>query len=236
MPHIQYFDRSGRPLSKRDACEADGKTLRDGISMRIPAHLADHAPRFSDARAFWDSNKASLLVVDARRIGGSEGNKPGFRVLDNDLGRAEREAAYREHEAYLRDAWRNPPPRDAAFGSPPYGAYPLSAGEGNQCTVDGRPGRLERAGDVLICKPLAADARALDARTCPTCEGTGEDDDGDDCETCGGSGRVANGDNGETASSDHRTVDAVSADHQRRMQRDFYDAYAREISEAWRKR
>ena len=47
-----------------------------------------------------------------------------------------------------RIAWRNPP-RDAAFGAYPYGAYPLSAGEGNQCTIDGRPGLLTRQGDVV---------------------------------------------------------------------------------------
>lgn len=109
MPHIQYFDRTGRALSKREAFEADGKTMRDGVHCRVPAHLADHAPRFSDGRSFWDAHRDSLLVVDARRIGGSEGNKPGYRVLDNNLGRQAIADAYQQYEDELTSAWRDPP-------------------------------------------------------------------------------------------------------------------------------
>ena len=47
--------------------------------MRVPAHLRDHAPRFRDGRQFWDRHRDGLLVVDARRVGGTEGNKPGFQ-------------------------------------------------------------------------------------------------------------------------------------------------------------
>jgi hypothetical protein len=223
MPHIQYFDRTGRPLSKREACEADGKTLRDGISMRIPAHLADHAPRFADARAFWDAN--NLRVTDARAIGGVEGCKPGFRVSDSPINRQAIADAYADFEWYLNNAYR-----DAA----PAGSYPFrQSSEGSPCSVDGRPGTLVKVGNSLVCRPTGSDARTLDARTCPTCEGTGEDDDGDDCETCGGSGRVANGDNGETATSDRRTVDQIAHDHSVAMER-VYAARNRETSEAWR--
>jgi hypothetical protein len=228
MPHIQYFDRSGRPLSKREACEADGKTLRDGVSMRIPAHLADHAPRFSDGRSFWDAHRDSLLVVDAQRVGGASGCRPGFRVFDSDVGRAEREAAYAEADAYRRDAWRNPP-RDA------FGAYPYTAAaEGSACTVDGRPGRLVREGGVLVCHPISADARTIDEKDCPDCNGSGEID-GEACERCGGTGELDDDDNGETATSDRRVLDVntISANHQRNMAR-LYDAHARELSEAWK--
>jgi hypothetical protein len=236
MPRIQYFDRSGRELSRREALAADGRTMRDGVSMRVPFRDAAHRGTVGDARSFWDANRDSLLVVDARRIGGVEGNRPGYRVFDDDRGRQAIADARAEYIFDLENSWRNPPPRDA-LGSIPY----TSAVEGSACTINGAAGRLVKVDGVLICRPIkelstvSSFRVGTDARTvsCPDCDG-GVDDDGDDCETCGGSGRVANGDNGET---DRRTVgdvDAMSAAHQARMQRDFYDTYAREISEAWR--
>ena len=133
-------------------------------------------------------------------------------------------------------------PRDAAFGSYPYGAYPLSAGEGAQCTINGAPGPLVKEGGALVCRPLGTDARTLDAGDCPDCDGTGEDDDGDDCPTCQGSGELDDDNNGNgkrlpQGEDDRRTVsvDAMSANHQREMAR-LYDAHARELGEAWRKR
>jgi hypothetical protein len=44
MPQLQYFDRSGRQLSKREALEADGSTLRDGVSLRVHTTLRDGCP------------------------------------------------------------------------------------------------------------------------------------------------------------------------------------------------
>ena len=105
MRPAQYFDRrTGRELSATEALR-DG-VLRDGVSLRVHMNARD------SARAFWDAHRDSLLVIDARAIGGTEGNKPGFRVFDSDVGRADREAAYREHEEFLRDAWKSKPRRD----------------------------------------------------------------------------------------------------------------------------
>ena len=239
MPRIQYFDRSGRELSRREALAADGRTMRDGVSMRVPFRDAAHRGTVGDARSFWDANRDSLLVVDARRIGGVEGNRPGYRVFDDDRGRQAIADARAEYIFDLENSWRNPPPRDA-LGSIPY----TSAVEGSACTINGAAGRLVKVDGVLICRPIkelstvssfrvGTDART-DERECPDCNRSGEID-GEDCERCDGSGEL---DDDDTAS-DRRTVgdvDAMSAAHQARMQRDFYDTYAREISEAWRKR
>ena len=47
----------------------------------------------------------------------------------------------------------------------PTGAYPLSAGEGTSCTVNGAPGTLVRQGDWLVCQPRRRqDAAAFDAK------------------------------------------------------------------------
>jgi hypothetical protein len=42
------------------------------------------------------------------------------------------------------------------------GAYPLSAGEGSRCTINGADGRLVRRGDWFVCEPVKQDA--MDAR------------------------------------------------------------------------
>jgi hypothetical protein len=64
------------------------------------------APRFADARSFWDANRGTLRVVDPRRVGGTEGNKPGFRIFNSDVSSAAKHSAYAAHERHLNDAWR----------------------------------------------------------------------------------------------------------------------------------
>jgi hypothetical protein len=102
-----YFRvRDHREVSASEALDARG-VLKHGYGQRVPAHMRDGAPRFSDGvRAFWDANRDRLLVVDARRIGGVEGNKPGFRIFDNDLGRQAKLDAYQQYEAELTSAYR----------------------------------------------------------------------------------------------------------------------------------
>jgi hypothetical protein len=58
----------------------------------------------------------------------------------------------------LSTAWHRPLPDGA-----PAGAYPLSAGEGSACTINGAPGTLQREGDWLICRPAPAES-ATDPR------------------------------------------------------------------------
>jgi hypothetical protein len=150
MRPAQYFDRrTGRELSAMEAL-SDG-VLKDGVSMRVRMTARDGAPRFSDARSYWDQHR------------------PGFRVLDNNLGR---QAIADAHAAYVHDLEN---------------AYKTATMRGSGDESDALPqGELEQL---------------------------------------------------TTATSDRRTVDvdAIAANHRHNMQR-LYDAYARELSEAWRKR
>jgi hypothetical protein len=177
MPrNAQFFDRSGRRISEAEAHDERG-IIRDGVISRVPMTMADaagprlHFPRqhqhFTDAREFWDHAKDSLLVVDARRVGGVEGNRPGFRLLDNDFGRAAKDSAYREHERYLNDAWK--------------GSEPAPTGAGERGVV-------------------------------------GPSDDNDYA---------------DARRAESRSIEQIAQDHQRNMQR-LYDAYARELENAWR--
>jgi hypothetical protein len=84
---------------------------------------------------------------DGEIVGDGERIRVGMTALDS-LQRAVRERASDTRvvdgrpEAYRlclideQNAWRRPD-----------GAYPLSAGEGNACTLDGRPGHLQQAKD-----------------------------------------------------------------------------------------
>ena len=106
MRPAQYFDRrTGRELSATEALR-DG-VLRDGVSLRVHMNARD------SARAFWDAHRDSLLVTDARAIGGTEGNKPGFRVFDSDVGRADSS----EHLGRTDCRIPNPDPRIPTHGA-----------------------------------------------------------------------------------------------------------------------
>jgi hypothetical protein len=62
----------------------------------------------------------------------------------------QRELGIRE----MSDAWKTPPPvlDAAAVQNLPAGRYPLSAGEGNPCSIDGAVGTLQREGGYLVCR------------------------------------------------------------------------------------
>ena len=132
--------------------------------------------------------KAAQQTEDAvaRRFGLTDGlqlHRPGFRRVTNAAALERTRQAYNDAEAADREAWRNPstrldynehtgsdPDRTGA-GAPakgsgaPAGAYPLIAGEGSACTVNGAPGVLQREGAWLVCKPRRSqDAAAFDAK------------------------------------------------------------------------
>jgi hypothetical protein len=112
----QYFDRRGRKLDPADALQDN--MLRDGVTVRVPLHLADAARSAvrplritdarSDAREYWDAERDALLVTDGR--GDDPGlNRPGFRVLDNDFGGTAKWAAYADYETRLCTAYKTRP-------------------------------------------------------------------------------------------------------------------------------
>jgi hypothetical protein len=81
--------------------------------------------------------------------------------------------AYRDYDLADDERWRHPPngpplQRDASgeVGRDiPAGAYPLSAGEGSRCTINGADGSLVRKGNWLVCEPVRKDAMPVhDAR------------------------------------------------------------------------
>jgi hypothetical protein len=218
MRRTRYFNRDGDEVSAREALH--GSTLRDGFSIRVPTLFRDAArQQFGDARAFWDRNRASLLVTDVRRIGGTEGNRPGFRVLDNDLGRSAKDAALRQYERFLNDAYKSASPRDA---------------EVEEEDDDG--GRKE-------CPQCEGSGFDANGERCRRCQGSGEiPDDGDDeAEAVSDAKRRRrppdddddDDDRPPFGSQDRRSVDQIAANHRRNMAR-VYDSYARELSEAWK--
>jgi hypothetical protein len=112
----EYYDRQGRALSRELALDRNG-IIRDGVISRIRMTARDGAAHgfkdasFTDAHQFWDINRDSLLVTDAHALGGTEGNRPGFRVLDAPVNRQAINDAYRAYEDDLVNAYKNPGPR-----------------------------------------------------------------------------------------------------------------------------
>jgi hypothetical protein len=238
MPATEYFRRDGQPLSREQALDPRG-ILRDGVIARTRMQMRDSASRFTDGRSFWDANRASLLVTDARAFGGTEGNKPGFRILDSAVNAQDRANAYRDYEDDLTNAWKGN--FGSSRGTPPPGAYPYSAAaEGTACTVNGEPGRLVKQGAWLVCTPTTKDARTSDegTMTCPDCGGNGIQA-GHACPLCGGSGEVDldNDDEYEDATTAtttaSRNLDQMRASHQQNMDR-IYAQITNELENAWR--
>jgi hypothetical protein len=126
--------------------EYDGPTLPDGAKLKVSMLTADAAQR-AVARA-----GKPPLVVDA--YGGEAGlHRPGARLP------APRSAHTKDHAVQVTlqklaaDAFDESNREAEAAWSKPPGAYPLSAGEGSVCTINGSPGVLTRDGEWLICRP-----------------------------------------------------------------------------------
>jgi hypothetical protein len=200
----QYFDtRTGRELSEDEALI--GGTIRDGVTMRTRMMARDARQYFTDARSFWDANRDAL---DVRGIGGTEGCRPGWRILDAPINR---QAIADARAAYLFDlenAWRNPP---TGFGEQGM----RGAKEGDPCTENGFSGTLRRDADGQ----LHCDITRSDQRMDSEWEEEEEDDDGNDY--------------AEARRADSRSIERIAQDHRRNMQR-IYDAHARELENAWR--
>jgi hypothetical protein len=122
--------------------------LRDGQRLRVPMMMRDHLTPLQ--RAVLDHN---TVVVDD--CGDTALNRPGYRFIRG----MDRTAVHEAFDQYCRDtaeAWQG---RDADTGR-----YPLSAGEGSACTINGAPGTLQRESDYLVCRPTAATPGDADPR------------------------------------------------------------------------
>lgn len=257
MRQAEYFDRRGRSLTAQEARDHNG-IIRDGVTVRVRMQMRDSASQFTDARQFWDRNKATLVVTDAAALGGTKGNQPGFRILDSAVNAQDRADAYQQYNDDLTNAWRTPPPPTGAGASgprgvvssdPPPGAYPYSAAaEGAACTVNGRPGHLVRQGNALVCTPTTTDARTSDGSvTCPDCDGDGELDDGEECPRCEGSGEIDTDDDEyedgqkprrrgfpDDGSRDRAlSLDQMRASHASNMDK-IYQQITHELENAWK--
>jgi hypothetical protein len=118
----QYFDRRGRKLDPADALQDN--MLRDGVTVRVPLHLADAARSAvrplritdarSDAREYWDAERDALLVTDGHGDDLFGLHRPGFRVLDNDFGGTAKRDAYADYNRWTCVAYKTPPTPTAA--------------------------------------------------------------------------------------------------------------------------
>jgi hypothetical protein len=140
--------------------------VRDGKIVRASMFDSIRARGFAppDVRAggpfVVDHRPGNWALPDQRRA-----------LTDSELIDARRRIAdaIAEHDRRDTNAWRNPPngPQRpvgefAAGAKIPTGAYPLSAGEGSRCTINGEDGRLVREGNWLVCERTRAnDAQAL---------------------------------------------------------------------------
>ncbi len=163
---------------ERSGILRDGQRVRVSLFMRDGSISPDLLPH-QRAKALHQTEDAV-----ARRFGLSDAqqlHRPGFRRNTDVAALARVQQAYTDAEAADREAWRNPSvrldydeyggseERNTGTGAPakgsgaPAGAYPLSAGEGSACSVNGQAGTLVRQGNWLVCQPRSQDA-AIDAK------------------------------------------------------------------------
>jgi hypothetical protein len=87
-------------------------------------------------------------------------NRPGYRFVDG-VDRSASELARDERIYRDSNLWRSDGGVEVFFeedgedGDSEGARYPLSAGEGSACTVNGEPGTLVREGDWLVCRPVS---------------------------------------------------------------------------------
>jgi hypothetical protein len=176
-------------LEEEGAFDSRG-LLKDGHSTTIKMYMRDGRPNprlSATQRAIAATHQP--LVIDATNNPMAM-HKPGFRYLADARQRAMSDAVKAEaiQEVDRRDsnAWRRDydefsgsEPRLTGSGAPgrgsgaPAGSYPLSAGEGSSCTIDGAPGVLQRQGNWLVCQPTR---RATDAAFDAKAQAYAEDD------------------------------------------------------------
>jgi hypothetical protein len=255
------------PSDPQRFCKAKDRNgvLRDGKATRVSLMMKDAAP----------VRRQRERIVDG--YGRDHGlSQPGYPILKGGdlmrdqlprkLARDERRSAYARYEDDLVNAWKNQNPltgfgsrgpRGSVNANPPPGAYPFRPeAVGASCTINGFPGTLIEQDGWLVCRANKSDAAPPDGsdRVCPTCAGTGMDEDGDDCSDCDGEGSIPDDyeDNPDDAvrnasthtesqvrqrrfagGGDRRSVDQRMRDHHRNMSR-VYDRLERDLTQAWK--
>jgi hypothetical protein len=135
--------------------------LKDGRTVKVSFMDSMRARGWAPP----DQRPGGPFVQDYRRDGWApiDRRRP---LSDAEMQDARQEIAdaYADYDYADSQRWRRPPNgpplRDACeFGAGsrmPEGAYPLSAGEGSRCTINGQDGRLAREGDWLVCRPTSS--------------------------------------------------------------------------------
>jgi len=120
--------------------------LMDSVQRRVVADarrrkVTQYDP-FGRVRSTFEEEEEDAALTDAQLAM----HKPGYRFSTGASALHAKLRAYDEGVREMCNAWRK------CDASPP-GAYPLSAGEGTACTINGAPGTLQRRGDWLACVP-----------------------------------------------------------------------------------
>jgi hypothetical protein len=123
--------------------------LRDGATYRVSMTMRDGLPPPTGKLAMYDV-PPGRTAADSQPVFDASRHQPGFRDSRSVEQLDALERAYREADEIACNAWRGDQQ------TKPAGAYPLSAGAGSQCTINGQDGRLVREGDWLVCKPNKA--------------------------------------------------------------------------------
>jgi hypothetical protein len=144
--------RSRRTPQQADAMITDDHRPHFVDSDRSASELARQQRIFEDSNA-WRGPQASppATTADAAPPQGVTAAEWARHQMIQDQANA-----WRPKDAYSSDPYTGSPTRPAP--KVPLGAYPLSAGEGNQCSVNGAAGHLVKEGNFLVCRADASDA------------------------------------------------------------------------------
>jgi hypothetical protein len=188
--HSKFDPEEMDPEELEEKLEEEGNfdsrgLLRDGQTLRVPLYLRDGAinPRLTPTQRAKAQHDQQTADARARQFGLTDAlqfHRPGFRRNTDAAALARARQAYAAYDAADAAAYKQTrdysehtggDPDRTGTGAPgrgsnaPAGAYPLSAGEGTACTINGAAGTLVRQGNSLVCQPRrATDAAAFDAK------------------------------------------------------------------------
>jgi hypothetical protein len=163
------------PMLLRDAANQDPTALEQRVAELERALLEVVFESEAGEERVYNPRRQRIASPPGRAVEATEQDR--LSVADR---RQAIKQMYVDHEAAEQQRWINPggsrdgnAPGDKtnegmttrAIPTLPAGRYPYEAlREGSACTINGQPGRLERDGDWLACKPLDKTDAAFDAR------------------------------------------------------------------------